>query len=56
MACILETLNSSTKARSDQYKKVYDQYRDEMASAFLKDLDYDDTSAGRDYLKRLGYV
>jgi phage terminase small subunit len=31
-------------------------YRDDMASAMLKDLSYDDTKAGREYLKKLGFI
>ena len=47
------------KTTLDQYNKKSDtlwkeKYEDEYASRVLKDLDYDDTQEGRDYLKRMG--
>ena len=37
-------------------QELYKKYQDQYASAMLRDLGYDDTSDGREYLKRLGIV
>ena len=37
-------------------KEIYNRYKDQIAGATLKDLGYDDTKSGRDYLKRKGFV
>ena len=58
-----------TKEQAEHFKSVQDAYekkgremyntdkvRDQFASAALKDLGYDDTRSGRDYIKKLGLI
>lgn len=51
-----EHFNAAQDAYIKRGQEIRNKYRDRYASAALKDLGYDDTVAGREYLKRIGLV
>lgn len=53
----IDEIEKVRKQYSNTARKLYEnKYRDEFAGAALKDLGYDDTRAGRDYIKRKGLI
>lgn len=51
-----KSFNDARDAYIKRGRELYKDYRDQYASAALKDLGYDDTVEGREYLKRIGLI
>lgn len=51
-----KSFNDARDAYIKKGQELYEGYRDQYASAALKDLGYDDTVEGREYLKRIGFI
>lgn len=51
-----KSFNDVRDAYIKKGQELYQGYRDQYASAALKDLGYDDTVEGREYLKRISFI